>query len=295
MKQLNRLLAGIVMLLTACSGTIPTSQPTPIWTQTSLAPTGTATVKATDSPTPSSTPLPVPTRTWVIQGPGDVTVPILLYHRIRISPNESRYSVSPEKFEEEIQLLQDWEYTSITIAMLIKAITEGTELPPRPILITFDDGHEDNYTNAFPILQKHGFAGVIYIVGNYLGADGFMDREQILEMHDAGWDVGSHSMNHYDLTKLDQDHVCIEIKASKNKLEHILGIDILTFAYPFGAKNKAAMSCVHEAGYIAAMGAEGYADSQGKWNLYNLQRVEIKSSETVNSFTRFLSWQGPIE
>jgi peptidoglycan/xylan/chitin deacetylase (PgdA/CDA1 family) len=219
----------------------------------------------------------------------------LLFHRIAVSPIDSRYYVRPELFDAELQVLEDWDYTTISTVMLVQAITMGRALPPHPILITFDDGHLDNYENAFPIMKKHGFTGVLYIVGNYMGADGYMNREQILEMYDAGWEVGSHSMNHYDLTKLDPDGQRREIVGSKEKLEEMLGIDILTFAYPFGAKNSSVTDYVHFAGYIAAMGAEGYTDSQGEWNLYNLQRVEIKASETAETFTRFLTWHAPVE
>jgi peptidoglycan/xylan/chitin deacetylase (PgdA/CDA1 family) len=176
--------------------------------------------------------------------------------------------------------------------MLVQTITTGRELPPHPIMITFDDGHMDNYTNAFPIMKKYGFTGALYIVGNYMGADGFMDRGQILEMYEAGWDVGSHSMNHLDLTKLSDKDLRREIIGSKKTLEETLGIEILSFAYPFGAKNNTILGRVQAAGYIAAMGAEGYTDSQGAWNLFNLQRVEIKGSEDVASMSRFLTWKG---
>jgi peptidoglycan/xylan/chitin deacetylase (PgdA/CDA1 family) len=216
----------------------------------------------------------------------------LLFHHISVSPINSRYYVPPETFEQEIKVLSDWGYTSITATMLAQTITQGRQLPPHPILITFDDGHVDNYTNAFPIMQKYGFTGVLYIVGNYLGTNGYMDREQILEMYKAGWEVGSHTMNHYDLTKLTPEQLHREVFNSRKKLETVLGIDILTFAYPFGAVNRSVISYAQAAGYIAAMGAEGYTDNQGKWNLYNLQRVEVKSSEDAKTFTRFLSWQG---
>ena len=65
--------------------------------------------------------------------------------------------------------------TTITTELLIKAVNEGADLPPRPILITFDDGHLNNYTTAFPIMKKYGFTGVLYIVANYMGADQYMN------------------------------------------------------------------------------------------------------------------------
>lgn len=191
-----------------------------------------------------------------------------------------------------MKLLHDWGYASITTTMLIRAITEGAELPPRPFLLTFDDGNLDNYTNAFPITQKYGFTGVLYLVGNYIGAENYMSVEQVRAMYDAGWEVGSHSLNHLDLTKVNAELARAEIINSRKALEEMLGIPVLTFAYPFGAYNTAVMAQVKTAGYSGAMGASGYAPSQGLWNLYYLQRVEIKSSEDVKTFVRFLPWHG---
>jgi peptidoglycan/xylan/chitin deacetylase (PgdA/CDA1 family) len=270
------------------------SQPVPMATKTptSFPAIIFSTAAWTDTPVPTSTASPVPTPNWIVQGPGDVTVPILLYHHIGISETNHRYHVSPEEFEQEIKALQDWGYTTISVEMLVRAITSGYKLPPHPLIISFDDGNMDIYTNAFPIMQKYGFTGAIYIVGNYMGADGFMDRAQILELYRAGWDVGNHSMRHLDLTKLSDKDLRIEILGSKKKLEDALGIEILSFAYPFGAKTNTTIGWVHGAGYIAAMGAEGYTDNQGKWNLFDLQRVEIKGTEDIHSLTRFLTWKG---
>jgi len=282
-----------MFLVAACTGT-SAQVVTPNPTDTHLPPMATATYQPTYTPTETLTPLPTvsPTEAWILQGPGDVTVPIILYHRIDYSPIDSRYYVTPEKFEEQMKLLHDWGYTSITTTMLIDAIIKGVELPPRPFLFTVDDGNLDNFTNMFPIMQKYGFTGILYIVGNYIGAEHYMTEEQILEMYNAGWEVGSHSMNHLDLTKLDSNQLRFEIEDSKETLEAKLGVPILTFAYPFGLHDDASHDFVKIAGYIGAMGASGYTAAQGRWNLFYLQRVEIKGTEDAKTFTRFLPWLG---
>jgi peptidoglycan/xylan/chitin deacetylase (PgdA/CDA1 family) len=221
-----------------------------------------------------------------------VQVPILLYHRIDHSETDHRYYVSPEVFESEIKLLRDWEYTSITTEMLVKAITEGAELPPRPVLFTFDDGNIDNYTNAFPIMQKYGFTGVLYLVNNYIGYDQYMNKDQVLEMVAAGWEVGSHSMNHFDLKTISTGQQRNEIVESRELLEELLGVPVLTFAYPFGSRNAASYDYVHFAKYIAAMGADGFTADQGTGNLFSLQRCEIKGTDDAKTFIRFLPWHG---
>jgi peptidoglycan/xylan/chitin deacetylase (PgdA/CDA1 family) len=141
-------------------------------------------------------------------------------------------------------------------------------------------------------MQKYGFTGVLYLVYNYMNTDQYMNDSQVLEMYHAGWEVGSHSINHYDLTKLNDEKKRREIVESRQLLEEQLGIPILTFAYPFGYKDSAVVDYVNFAGYIGAMGASGYTPAQGTWNLYYLQRVEIKGNEDAKTFTRFLPWQG---
>lgn len=283
---------GLSILLPGCGTGIfaePTSTPT--MTFTPLPPTETASVTPTLTITSTFTASPIPTTTWVHQGPDSVIVPIILYHRIDISPINSQFYTPPAKFEEEMKLLHDWGYTTITTELLIKAITEGADLPPRPLIITFDDGHLNNYTTAFPIMQKYGFTGVLYIVANYMGADQYMNADQIKEMASAGWEVGSHSISHSDLTALEPERQRYEVVDSREILEAKLGMPVLTFSYPFGKSNSGIIDYAHFAGYVAGMSL-GFTYDQGTSNLYTLQRRDIKGTYDVKQFAAFLPWQG---
>lgn len=175
--------------------------------------------------------------------------------------------------------------------MLLKAIAEGTELPPRPMLITFDDGHLNNYTTAFPIMQKYGFTGILYIVGNYIGIDDYLGIDQIKEMAAAGWEVGSHSMNHSDLTALEPQRRRAEIVDSKGFLEKTLGVPVRTIAYPFGFSNSGVIDYAHFAGYVAGMSL-GFTHDQGSGNIFTLQRRDVKGTYDIKQFASFLPWQG---
>jgi len=287
---------GISILLSGC-GTGVFAKPIPTATITTtvtpLPPTDAerATVTQTFTVTPTFTASPTPTAAWIHQGPDTVLVPIILYHRIDTSPINSQYYVPPEKFDEEMKLLHDWGYTTITTELLIKAINEGADLPPRPILITFDDGHLNNYTTAFPIMQKYGFTGVLYIVANYMGTDQYMNADQIKEMAAAGWEVGSHSVNHLDLTSLDPERQRYEVVDSRTILEDKLGVPVLTIAYPFGISNSSVIDYAHFAGYIGGMSL-GFTYDQGVSNLYTMQRRDIKGTYDVKQFAAFLPWQG---
>lgn len=225
------------------------------------------------------------------QGPGTILVPILLYHRIDASSTDSQYYVSPDKFEEQMKLLYDWGYTTITTELLVKAISEGADLPPRPIILTFDDGHLNNYTTAYPIMKKYGFTGALYIVGKYMGTPEYMNVDQIKEMAKDGWEVGSHSMSHLDLTSLDYQQQQYEIVESQKFLEDKLDMPIQTFSYPFGINDPTIINLTYSAGYIAAMGT-GYTYDQGEFNLFALQRRGVNGTRDLNAFASVLPWQG---
>ena len=120
-----------------------------------------------------------------------------------------------------------------------------------------------------------------------------MNVEQIKEMAAAGWEVGSHSISHPSLSaNMPLESLRREIVQSRQDLETVLNLPVLTFAYPFGEVSSAAVDYVKFAGYIAGMGATGYTANQELSNLFVLQRCEIKGSEDAKSFIRFLPWHG---
>jgi peptidoglycan/xylan/chitin deacetylase (PgdA/CDA1 family) len=288
----TRLLVVAPMLLWGCAtaaAPTPTVQP-PTATP---PPSATATASLTPSVTPTLAPSTTPTPTWVQQGPRDVQVPILMYHHIAVSPIGSRYYVPPDKFESELKLLHDWGYQTITTTQLVEAITDGALLPPRPLILTFDDANEDNYTNAFPIMERYGFKGVLYVPYDYIGTHGYLSVANIEEMAAAGWEVGSHTLSHpANFLALDSEGLRAEIVDSREQLQALLDLPILTFAYPFGETTESAVDYVHFAGYIAGMGATGFTADQGTGNLFVLQRCEIKGSDDAKTMTRFLPWLG---
>ncbi|MBI5352124.1 MAG: polysaccharide deacetylase family protein [Chloroflexi bacterium] len=290
MKKILIVMMGLSILLSGC-GTGLFATATPTASLTPLPPTATATVTPTFTATPTATITPSPTAILVFQGPEQVFVPILLFHRIDVSPTGNEYYVTPEMFDEEMQLLSDWGYSTITTELLIKAINEGADLPAHPVLITFDDGHLDNYTNAYPIMKKYGFTGVLYIVANYMGAEDYLNADQIIEMASAGWEVGSHSVNHLDLTKLDPEQQRYEIIESRSILESRLGVPVLTIAYPFGLSNSSVVDYTVHGGYVGAMGL-GMTYNQGSFNLFALQRREIKGYYDILKFADLLPWKG---
>jgi peptidoglycan/xylan/chitin deacetylase (PgdA/CDA1 family) len=307
-------IAGATLLLLGCggltfiAGASPTASMAPTQTVSPLpSPTETATVTQTPSPTstpttpPSETPLPTFTFTstatpepqWHLHGPGEVIVPILLYHHVALHQSENLYYVSPNAFELQMYLLHEWGCQTISVELLVNAIRQGADLPPKPIILTFDDGSETVYMTALPIMQKYNFTGTAYIVYNYVGIRNFMDADQIRGLHASGWEIGSHSLSHTDLTER-SDRQMDEIVESRRKLRALLGVPILSFSYPFGAYDESSVFYAHSAGYIAAMGL-GKESLQGNKNLFYLYRQAVRGTDDLKTFALLLPWREDLD
>jgi len=218
-----------------------------------------------------------------------VTVPILLYHSITDERTaDSRYSVSIENFYQQMQELNHWGYSTISVEQLVEHITKGHTLPPRPIVISFDDGYLDVYNNAFPIMKKYGFTGTVYVVANRLNAEGFLQEEELKTLLDHGWEVGSHGMTHTELT---QNHALVrqEILQSRLDLENALEIKVFSFAYPFGLVDGYISKKVFDYGYRAAVGV-GQLVVHSFGTVYNLSRREVLGDADLEAFGDLLPW-----
>ena len=265
---------------TAAATAAPSSPPTS--TETPVDPTATARpvrVKPTHTPGPQ----------LVWQGPGLVVCPILLYHRIETPHTSDPYFIAPDDFRAQMQALKEWGYTSISATQLVQAINYGADLPARPIVITFDDGDESVYTAAFPIMREFGFTGVNYIIANFVDAQGYMSADQLKELAVAGWETGSHSMTHPDLTK--SDKIEWEMVQSRYLLGRLLHVPINTFAYPYGKAN-INMYDVLMKNYQAGMGL-GVSYNQRGRDLWYLWRRPVELGVSLQTFASYLPWNTP--
>jgi peptidoglycan/xylan/chitin deacetylase (PgdA/CDA1 family) len=239
------------------------------------------------SPTIGPTSSPVPVRV----AHDAVNVPILLYHHIADhTGNDQDYYTGPSAFQNQMQRLKDWGYTAIGISQLTTAIRNEAPLPDRPIVITFDDGNLDVYQNALPILKKHGFPAVMYIILKYLGSDQHLTIVQVQELATDGWEIGSHSYTHTDLRKSNdlQKEICL----SKYTLSKDTGLEIRTFAYPYGLADNYLTQFARDCGYTSAVGL-GPSFRQSAQNLYFLNRLTVLGGWTLDEFSSHLPWRLP--
>lgn len=186
----------------------------------------------------------------------DVRARILMYHYVRSGMNPRkdrtgyRLSVRPEELDAHIATLKQLGYKAISMADL--AAGKGDD---RSVVLTFDDGYADFYSNAYPILKKHGWSATLYVITNKIGGP-YLSWDQIRELQQNGIEIGSHTVEHYELNKMAIPDQRREITESKRVLEEQLGVPVTSICYPVGRYNDDTVRLVKEAGYLNAATTE---------------------------------------
>jgi peptidoglycan/xylan/chitin deacetylase (PgdA/CDA1 family) len=235
---------------------------------------------------------PSPSASFPATQPPTVFLPILIYHHIRESSSSDsgalrRMTVSPEIFERQMKYLQDNGFHVVPFASLEDFLTEMKGLPTKPVIITFDDGWEDQYTRAFQILEKYYYPATFFVVTNYIGDRGFLSLDQLRAMANAGMSIGSHSRSHPHLGGIKDPNVLRdEIFGSKKILDAELSVAINEFAYPYGSYSDAAIAMVKLAGYKAAR-ACNFGILHSNADVYRLSAVTAPGDLAI--FERLLS------
>ncbi|MGL4772169.1 MAG: polysaccharide deacetylase family protein [Clostridium sp.] len=212
----------------------------------------------------------------------NIGVPVLYYHSV--DPSESNeVIISPEKLKQQLQYIVDSGYYPITLTQLYDHLTNNKAIPEKSILITFDDGYMDNYTNAFPILKELDIKATIFVISDVIDNGYNLSTEQIKEMDYYGIDIASHTGSHPNLLNLNYDQQLDEIKRSKEKLESILGKEVTSFAYPYGDYNADSIKAIKESGYKMAFTTNrGLADRND--SLLELDRIYVSSKYSFETF-----------
>jgi peptidoglycan/xylan/chitin deacetylase (PgdA/CDA1 family) len=182
-----------------------------------------------------------------------------MYHHVGLSQTNSKHAlfISTERFAAQIRFLARRGYVGIRPSDWLSWIRYGTLLPKRPILITFDDAFEDLHDQAFPVLASHGFSAAVFVVTNCIGKANIWDQppqgyarhqcltaEQIRHWSRKGIEFGAHSRNHPDLTTLAEAELLDEVAGSRSDLENVVGLPVISFAYPYGSYNSTVADCV---------------------------------------------------
>jgi len=189
-----------------------------------------------------------------------------MYHNVGVPPRETTFRglyVTPHMFTFQMWCLKASGFRVVPLKEILSFV-KGDIVHENLASITFDDGYQDFYDNAYPVLKEYGYPSTVFLVSNLVGKENLwdhpqihgrkklMDWETIFRLREEGITFGSHTMTHPFLSKLSPTDMADEIKNSKALLESRLQAPVEFFCYPYGDYNNEIINVVKESGYIGA-------------------------------------------
>jgi len=238
-------------------------------------------------------------------------VPVLMYHRVGEPADETdrKYCVQPRRFVAQLKALANAGHTAISLDTFFGYLDDGTAIPERSFVLTFDDGFRDLEHYAMPVLNELGWPCTVFLVTGLLGrsdawnADlggnghALLDRGSVVQMARYGVRFESHTRTHRRLLQLSASELLDELAGSKADLEALLGRPVRYLAYPFGETDERVIAAAKNAGYVAAFSAQpGF--NRRDIDRYRIRRVDVFGCDTPAQLLRKLrfgandgSWQ----
>ncbi len=228
-------------------------------------------------------------------------IPVLNYHRVvsndnLVLCNKAAYVVSEKTFNDQMQFLKDSGYTTIDLDDYLYYKDHRKELPQKPFIITFDDGYENNYLFAYPILKNLGCKAVIYSVSDP-GTSFFNSFEiperllspgQMKELSASGISIQSHTKTHPHLKNLSDDEIRAELKDCKDALEAITRKPVVHMAIPYGSYDKRLFKIARETGY-KTLEVPGRGTINLDTDPYQLRRIAVHANTTIEELDKIVS------
>lgn len=201
-----------------------------------------------------------------------IDVPILMYHAVGDNCwGIPALFVSPATLEEQLKYLQENGYTTITF----EDFDRLGEIE-KPVMLTFDDGYDDNYTELFPLLQKYQAKATIFLIYDLLEQEHYLTKEQVKEMNGSGLvSFQSHTMSHPNLDTLSEEQLQHELGRSKLELTRLLGKEVFTVAYPSGKWSEQSLQVTqahYQFGLLSRGGGYESGDHPAKISRYYVSR-----------------------
>lgn len=222
-------------------------------------------------------------------------IPVLMYHALEDEAHpagakdagEQLYVLQVSQFREQMEYLRREGYRTF----LLEELQGAAEWPDKAVVLTFDDGHESNFTLALPILQEYGFKAEFFITTGWIGTQFFMTEEQILGLHQAGMGIGSHGVTHRFLSDLPTDEVQSELNDSYNLLKACIGLPIISMSYPGGRMNPNTHNMARAAGYsYICSSVPRYHQQTAEQTL--IHRFAVTAGGTLDAFAALLHGRG---
>ncbi len=219
-------------------------------------------------------------------------VPVLMYHRVdpQLSAHDPMtvgLTVMEPMFEAQLAVLRAAGYQSMPLAAIRESLDLHTPLPERRVILTFDDGYEDNYSVVFPLLKRFGFTATFFVVTSSVDTRDHLTVPQIREMAASGMEIESHGVHHIDFSVLSPADARRELLQSRKTIEGWTGRPVTFFAYPAGRYSAALERLLDTLGYRGALTTRpGFVTSESR--PFTLERVRVLHDDTAASLARKL-------
>ena len=225
-------------------------------------------------------------------------ITILMYHQVgRFPPMKEHRATYCDigRFKRQMWYLHAFGYRVLSLDDVADIFENGRPIPPRAVVLTFDDGYRNFLTQAVPVLSRYGFPAIVYVVPSLIGKkaewlalDGhptpaMLSAEEILQVRKAGFDVGSHNLVHERMAEKPLERQIYEAEESKRMLEALLNEEVRHFCYPYGSHNADSLEAVERAGYTTAVTCQRAAATPD-FDLLALPRKAISFGDTLPGF-----------
>jgi peptidoglycan/xylan/chitin deacetylase (PgdA/CDA1 family) len=219
-------------------------------------------------------------------------IPILMYHQISEVPERGKrirrtnpiYSLSVENFHEQMRYIHNNGYQTLSLKEIIDTVRYNQQ---QSVVITFDDGFANNYTNAFPILKKYGMTATVFVVTEFVGKGEFIDWNQLREMSGEGISIQSHTASHRPLSVLQGAEIAFELETSKKTIEDQLGSPVIFSSAPHGMIDQRVIDVARSVGYKGICTSEpGFRHSYGNPAIF--KRVNIPDGWGIWKFRKIV-------
>ena len=238
-----------------------------------------------------------------------VRVPILMYHSIlKDTARQSRYVLSPSVLAADLDALQTGGYTAVTVCDLLAYVREGTPLPEKPVMITFDDGYYNNYIYAYPLLKQRGMKAVVSVIGSqtalftdngeenaywsHLRLERLREMQDVFEVQNHSWNLHEYGERRGCLRRRGEDETRYEqlLREDTEQTQRLLtegGLPAPTcYTYPFGACSEESEALLREMGFLCTLGCEERINTVTRDPdcLYRMGRFNRASGESTEHF-----------
>jgi peptidoglycan/xylan/chitin deacetylase (PgdA/CDA1 family) len=280
-------LVGVaVITLVGVTQTSDGSAPDPDATETTVLEEGPVEGSPIGQSAPDDLPYALPVASTALD------VPILMYHYVDdepppAGPYADGLTVRTGEFRDQMDYLARKGYRVVDLRAVYYSLAGGPPLPAKPVVLTFDDGGEDNYTVAYPILRDHGYVATFFVITGKVGSEGAMTWQELRELQGSGMSVQSHTVSHPDLRGLDADALAAELEQSRAAVRTETGSPADVLCYPSGEYDADVIAAAREAGFRLAVTTEPGTAFDPAHPL-ELPRVRIPAHLPLSSFAELL-------